>query len=90
MTASAVQLPTTIQLVPRQKPPLTELIQPSKNALQKLDRYIEARTALTQGKKQGNNSEVIRRLESAERHAAYLLMAVADDLRDELVKQGEL
>ena len=83
MTASALQLI-------RETRPLTELVRPAKNALQKLDRYIEARTALTQGRKHGNNTEVIRKLESAENHAAYLLMAVADDLRDELEKQGEL
>lgn len=62
----------------------------ARNALQKVDRYLEARAALGTARKNSNNSETMRKLEAAERHAASLLTAAADDLRDALEQQGGL
>lgn len=62
---------------------------PARLALQKLDRYIAARMALVTARRNGNNSEVIRRLEAAERHDALLLVTSAEILAEVLTEIEE-
>ncbi len=61
-----------------------ELVQFARYARQKIDRFLIASQALTAAKDNGNNAEVIRKLESADRHAAFILKCAVDLLHESL------